>query len=123
MLRTSLIVLAFLAATPAFAQDAPVGIFRCHDTTMSPLGTLLLDGQGMYQIIGTSTPDWAANPELPQNGAGEYTVQGTQIFPGGGPLKEVYEATGNFLGSGQEATIGFANKKGTVMTCLSTVGG
>jgi len=123
MLRTSLAVLALLAATPAFAQDAPVGIFRCHDTTMSPLGTLLLDGQGMYQIIGTSTPDWAANPELPQNGAGAYTIEGMQVIPGDGPLKDLYAATGNFLGSGQEATIGFANDKGTVMTCLSTVAG
>lgn len=122
MLRTCLAVLALAVAAPAFAEEPPVGIFRCHDTTMSPLGTLLLDGQGMYQIIGTNTPDWAANPELPQNGAGAYAIEGTQLLPGSGPLKAVYEATGNILGGGQLASIGFANKKGTVMTCLPTVG-
>ena len=122
MLRTCLAVLALVIATPAFAQDAPVGIFRCHDTTMTPYGTLLLS-QGTYQIIGTSTPDWLADPKLPQNGAGGYDISGTQILPLSGPLLTLLDATGNFLGSGQEATIGFSNKKGTVLTCLSTVAG
>jgi hypothetical protein len=123
MLRLAcLATLPFLITAPALAQDAPVGIFRCHDTTMSPLGTLILDGQGMYQIIGTSTNDWAANPDLPHNGAGSYAIEGTQMIPGDGPLKDVFAATGNFLGGGQEATIGFSDTKGAVMTCLSTVG-
>lgn len=113
---------AVLSIAPALAQDAPVGIFRCHDTGMAPFGTLLLDGQGTYQIIGTSTPDWAANPDLPQNGAGTYSIEGIQLLPGSGPLKEVFAATGNFLGGGQEATIGFSDKKGALLTCLSTVG-
>ncbi len=123
MLKPTLTALALVLSAPAFAQDAPVGIFRCHDTTMSPLGTLILDGHGTYQMIGTSTPDWAADPTLPHNGAGGYDIDGIQVLPLGGPLKTVFDATGNFLGGGQEATIGFANAKGTVMTCLSTVGG
>jgi hypothetical protein len=113
---------AVLSTAPALAQDAPVGIFRCHDTSMAPFGTLLLDGQGTYQIIGTSTADWAADPALPQNGAGTYSIDGTQLQPEGGPLKDAFAATGNFLGGGQEATIGFSDKKGALLTCLSTVG-
>lgn len=122
MLRTCLAVLALAAATPAFAQEPPVGIFRCHDTTMTPYGTLILS-QGTYQLIGTSTPDWLADPKLPQNGAGGYDIAGTQVLPLSGPLQTLLDATGNFLGSGQEATIGFSNSKGTVLTCLSTVAG
>jgi hypothetical protein len=121
MLRLATLA-ALLLTTPAFAQDAPVGIFRCHDTTMSPYGTLILS-QGTYQMIGTSTPDWLADPKLPQNGAGGYDISGTKVLPLGGPLKTLLDATGNFLGSGMEATIGFANSKGTVLTCLPTVGG
>jgi len=121
MLRLATLA-ALLLATPALAQDAPVGIFRCHDTTMSPYGTLILS-QGTYQLIGTSTPDWLADPKLPQNGAGGYDIVGMQVVPLSGPLQTLLDATGNFLGSGQEATIGFSNSKGTVLTCLSTVGG
>jgi hypothetical protein len=116
------LALAALSTAPALAQEPPIGIFRCHDTSMAPFGTLLLDGQGMYQMIGTSTADWAADPALQQNGAGSYSVDGTQLLPGDGPLK-VLDATGNFLGGGQEATIAFSGKKGALLTCLSTVGG
>lgn len=120
-LAATLALVAF-STNPSLAQDAPVGIFRCHDTSMAPFGTLLLDGQGTYQMIGTSTADWAADPSLPQNGAGTYSIDGTQLLPEGGPLKDAFAATGNFLGGGQEATIGFSDKKGALLTCLSTVG-
>src|SRR5688500_2369199 len=105
MLRLATLA-ALLLVTPAIAQDPPVGIFRCHDTTMSPYGTLILS-QGTYQMIGTSTPDWLADPKLPQNGAGGYDIAGTQVLPLSGPLQTLLDATGNFLGGGMEATIGF----------------
>ncbi|MEO3997157.1 hypothetical protein [Mesorhizobium sp. CAU 1732] len=119
-IRVSIAVLA-LTSLEAAANQPPVGIFRCHATDMRPMATLLLDGHGMYQLIAAKGPDFAADPEAPHNGAGTYAIEGMHMTFGSGPISELLDAAGNVLGEGQEATIGIANTKGTVMTCLSTV--
>jgi len=98
--------------------EAPYGIFRCHDQNMNPFATLLLDGRGMYQLIAAKGPDFAPDPGASHNGAGAYGVEGTRIAVENGPLRVLFAEPGNFLGGGSEATIGFDDGKGRVMTCL-----
>jgi hypothetical protein len=123
MRRLVLALAVTLVSTPLLAQEAPLGIFRCHGggNDMSPFGILILDGAGYYQMIATSTPDFVADPSLTYNGSGDYAVAGTQVLAKTGPLHDLFSATGSVLGAGQRATIGFANSSGTLFTCLPTV--
>lgn len=113
----ALVGLATTTSSHAEAE-APFGIFRCHDQNMNPFATLLLDGKGMYQLIAAKGPDFAPDPAASHNGAGAYGVDGTRLAAESGPLRVLFAEPGNVLGEGAQATIGFDDGKGRVMTCL-----
>lgn len=109
--------LAMIASLPVRAE-APYGIFRCHDQNTNPFGTLLLDGKETYQLIAAKGADFAPDPDAAHNGTGAYSVDGARLKAETGPLRVLFEQAGNFLGGGAEATIGFDDGKGRVLTCL-----
>lgn len=89
MIRQIVVIAALLAATPAFAQFPPPGIYGCVDGAGASMGTLSLFVAGDYEFAG---------PDL--NGKGQVASAGPSVNALSGPLADIH-LSGSFSSDAQ----------------------
>ncbi len=73
------IAVLLLAATPAFAQFPPPGIYRCTTADGAPVGTLSLFAAGDYQFSVARDASFAEKAGDPGNGKGQLASASTSV--------------------------------------------
>lgn len=84
-----------LAAAPAMAQGY-VDSWHCKLNGNIPLGTLIIDAAGNYEMIVAANSTWAPKPGDRGNGSGQLQIEGDILTPVSGPLRDVYQVVGGY---------------------------